>query len=184
MIFINPACNMAKSYDHVVKKFKLTWKVLKVVSNNATSMSQTFQVSCNYWAVSCYLYLHIFSICYFYMYSSIACSLNVKAETFKLWRRTNVKPVPTPRQKLFTIPACSGEFRVGGPEARLKRGALWWCHHNQPTVIITFDLPKIQSPKCMFLRLRQNWNSRRKCKRVFMIHNFESTESWEDMAKS
>ena len=73
---------------------------------------------------------------------------------------------------------------LGGPEARLKRGALWWRHHNQPTVIITFDLPKIQSPKDMFLRLRQNWNSRRKCKRVFMIHNFESTESWEDMAKS
>jgi len=51
-------------------------------------------------------------------------------------------------------------------------------------VIITFDLPKRESPKDMFLRLRQNWNSRRKCKRVFMIHNFENTESWEDMAKS
>ena len=51
-----------------------------------------------------------------------------------------------------TFNACSKSLSVvglglGGPEARLKRGALWWRHHNQPTVIITFDLPKIQSPK-------------------------------------
>ena len=72
---------------------------------------------------------------------------------------------------------------LGGPEARLKRGALWWRHHTQTTVIITFDLPKIRPPKGMFLRLRHNWNSRRrKCKRVFMIHNLENTESWENKA--
>ena len=59
----------------------------------------------------------------------------------------------------------SGRFWVGGPEARLKRGAFWWCHHNQPTVIITFDLLKIRLPKGMFLTLRHDWNSRRrKCK--------------------
>jgi len=27
---------------------------------------------------------------------------------------------------------------LGEPEARLKRGALWWRHRIQPTVIITF----------------------------------------------
>ena len=63
-----------------------------------------------------------------------------------------------------------------------QKGLLWWRHHTQPTVIITFDLPKIRPPKDMFLRLRHNWNSRRKCKRVFMIHNFENTECWEDKA--
>ena len=37
------------------------------------------------------------------------------------------------------VPTSSGGFRCGGPEARLKRGALWWRHHTQPTVISTFD---------------------------------------------
>jgi len=46
-----------------------------------------------------------------------------------------------------------------------------------------FGLPKLRPPKDMSLRLRHNWNSkRRKCKRVFMIHNFENSESWEDKA--
>jgi len=30
-------------------------------------------------------------------------------------------------------------WRLGGPEARLKKGPLWWRHHTQPTVISTFD---------------------------------------------
>ena len=34
-----------------------------------------------------------------------------------------------------------------GGRGKTKKGALWWSYHNQPTVIITFDLPKIQSPK-------------------------------------
>jgi len=33
----------------------------------------------------------------------------------------------------------SGGFKVGGPKARLKRGALSWHHRTQPTVISTFD---------------------------------------------
>jgi len=83
--------------------------------------------------------------------------------------------------KIYFI--ASGGFRVGGPEAKLKRGAFWWRYHTQPTVIITFDMPKIRPPKYMFLRLRHNWNSRRrKYKRVFMMHNFENTENWEDKA--
>jgi len=50
-------------------------------------------------------------------------------------------------------------------------------------MIITFDLPKMLPPKDMCLRLRHNWNSRRrKCKRVFRIHNFENTERREDKA--
>ena len=82
----------------------------------------------------------------------------------------------------FVSLLCSGEFRVGGAEARLKRG-LWWRHHTQPTVVITFDLPKIRPPKNTLLRQWHDWHSkRRKCKRVFMIHNFENTESWEDKA--
>jgi len=68
-----------------------------------------------------------------------------------------------------------------GARGKTTKGALWWRHHTQPTVIITLDLPKIRPPKNMFLGLRHNWN-RRKCKRVFMIHNFENTESWEDKA--
>jgi len=28
----------------------------------------------------------------------------------------------------------SGGFRFGGPEARLKKWALWWRHRTQPTV--------------------------------------------------
>ena len=66
-----------------------------------------------------------------------------------------------------------------GGRGKTKQGALWWRHHTQPIVIITFDLPKIRSPKDVFLRLRHDWNSRRKCKSVFMIHNFKNTESWE-----
>jgi len=30
-------------------------------------------------------------------------------------------------------------LRLGGPEARLKRGPIWWRHHTQPTVTSTFD---------------------------------------------
>jgi len=38
-------------------------------------------------------------------------------------------------------------------------------------------------PNDTFLRLQHGWHSRRrKCKGVFMIHNFENTESWEDNA--
>jgi len=88
---------------------------------------------------------------------------------------------------LFSNIACanetSGGFRVGEARGKTKKGALRCRYHIQPTVIITVDLPKIRLPKDMFLRLRHNWNRRRrKCKRMFMIHNFENTESWEDKA--
>ena len=39
------ACNIAKAYDHVIEKFKLTSKVTKVVSDNASSMVKAFQIS-------------------------------------------------------------------------------------------------------------------------------------------
>jgi len=42
----------------------------------------------------------------------------------------------------------SGGFRVGGTEARQKRGDLWCRYHTQPIVIITFDLPKIHPRVC------------------------------------
>jgi len=113
----------------------------------------------------------------------VGCSTKVSLDQTVL-RSACIKKVPTSQRAVTLDVVRSGEFRVGGGRGKTKKGALWWRHHNQPTVIITFDLPKIQLPKDMFLRLRQNWNSRRKCKRVFMIHNFESTESWEDMAKS
>jgi len=81
-----------------------------------------------------------------------------------------------PFWKCYAI--ASGGFRVGGARGKTKKGVLWWRHHIQPTVIITFDLPKIWPPKDMFLRLQHNWNSRRrKCKTVFTIHNFENSES-------
>ena len=60
--------------------------------------------------------------------------------------------VPTDKSFLYV-----GVYRVscpvvglglGGGEARQKRGALWWRHHSQPTVIITFDLPKIHPRVC------------------------------------
>ena len=74
-------------------------------------------------------------------------------------------------------------LRLGGPEARLKRGPLLWRHHTQPTVIGTLIKPKIRPPKDTLLRQWHDWHSRRrKCKRAFMIHNFEITESWEDKA--
>jgi len=79
--------------------------------------------------------------------------------------------------------ANSGVFKVGGLEARLKRGPLLWRHHTQPTVIGTLIKSKIRPPKDTLLRQWHDWHSRRrKCKRAFMIHNFEITESWEDKA--
>jgi len=39
------ACNIAKSYDNVIEKFKLTSKVTKVVPDNASSIIKAFQVS-------------------------------------------------------------------------------------------------------------------------------------------
>ena len=39
------ACNITKVYDDVIKKFKLTSKVTKVVSDNASSMVKAFQIS-------------------------------------------------------------------------------------------------------------------------------------------
>ena len=41
----NAACNIAKAYDDVIERFKLTSKVAKVVSDNASSMVKAFQVS-------------------------------------------------------------------------------------------------------------------------------------------
>ena len=38
------ACNIAKAYDDVIEKFKLTSKVTKVVSDNASSMVKAFQI--------------------------------------------------------------------------------------------------------------------------------------------
>ena len=38
------ACNIAKAYDDVIEKFKLTSKVNKVVSDNASSMVKAFQI--------------------------------------------------------------------------------------------------------------------------------------------
>ena len=43
----------------------------------------------------------------------------------------------------------SGGFKVGGPEARLK-GALWWRHYTQPTVIKHF----CSSPRYSHRRIR------------------------------
>ena len=39
------ACNIAKAYDDVIKKFKLTSKVTKVISDKASSMVKAFQIS-------------------------------------------------------------------------------------------------------------------------------------------
>ena len=39
------ACNIAKVYDDVIKKFKQTSKVTNVVSDNASSMVKAFQIS-------------------------------------------------------------------------------------------------------------------------------------------
>ena len=39
------AYNIEKAYDDVTEKFKLTSKVTKVVSDNASSMAKAFQVS-------------------------------------------------------------------------------------------------------------------------------------------
>ena len=36
----------------------------------------------------------------------------------------------------------SGGLRVGGGEARLKRGSLWWRHHIQSSLIRSFDQVK------------------------------------------
>jgi len=36
------ACDIAKSYDNVIQKFKLTVKVTKVESDNATFMAEAF----------------------------------------------------------------------------------------------------------------------------------------------
>ena len=38
------ACNIAKAYDDVIEKFKLTSKVTKVVSDNASSRVKAFQI--------------------------------------------------------------------------------------------------------------------------------------------
>jgi len=35
--------------------------------------------------------------------------------------------------KRYCLSAVVG-LGLGGPEARQKRGAPWWRHHNQPTV--------------------------------------------------
>ena len=77
----------------------------------------------------------------------------------------------------------SGGFKAGGARGKTKKGTLWWRHHSQPTAISTLIKPKIRPPKDMFLRLRHDWH-RRKCKRVFMKHNFDNTEKWEDKASN
>ena len=38
------ACNIAKAYDNVIEKFKLTSKVNKIASDNASSMVKAFQI--------------------------------------------------------------------------------------------------------------------------------------------
>ena len=38
------ACNIAKAYDDVIEKFKLTSKVMKFESDNASSMVKAFQI--------------------------------------------------------------------------------------------------------------------------------------------
>jgi len=60
------------------------------------------------------------------------------------------------------------DLRLGRPEARLKRGPLTTSsyYHGQWTVIRPFhDQPRIRSWDCY------DWHNR-KCKKVFMIHNF------------
>ena len=48
------AYNIVKSYDNVIEKFKLTWKVTKVESDNATPMDKAFQAYCNSCGLLCY----------------------------------------------------------------------------------------------------------------------------------
>ena len=48
------ARNIAKSYGNVVEKFKLTGKLTKVASDDATSTDEAFQVFCNSCAVLCF----------------------------------------------------------------------------------------------------------------------------------
>jgi len=48
------ASNLAKSYGNVAEKFKLTGKLTKVASDNATSTDEAFQVFCNSCAVLCF----------------------------------------------------------------------------------------------------------------------------------
>ena len=42
---MHTVCNIAKAYDDIIEKFKLTSKVTKVVSGNASSVVKTFQIS-------------------------------------------------------------------------------------------------------------------------------------------
>jgi len=77
-------------------------------------------------------------------------------------------------------PVCSAGLRVGGPETRLKR----WRH----LFLVNRDKTFWSSlgrgyAKDMFLRLRHD-RQNRKCKRVFVIHSFKNTESWENKASN
>jgi len=75
-------------------------------------------------------------------------------------------------------------LRLGGPEARPKRGPSDdIIMLSQPWYALLIK-PKIRPLKDTFLRLWHDRNSRRECKRVFMIHNFENTESSEDKASN
>jgi len=58
------AYNIVKSYDNVIENFKLTWKVTKVASDNATSMAKSFKpfATLVLYCVITYLF-----ISYFYM---------------------------------------------------------------------------------------------------------------------
>ena len=99
--------------------------------------------------------------------------------------RVMAKRVPATKRPAWALKAWDPIWNSRDPNrvGRLKRGPLWWRHHTQPTVISTLIKPKIRPPKDTLLRQWHDWRSRRrKCKRVFMIHNFEITESWEDKA--
>jgi len=90
------------------------------------------------------------------------------------------KKGPRHAEDVITSPTNNGGLRVRGTEAKLKRrpsdNVIILSQPRWSLLIKT----KIRPTKYTFLRLRHDWHSRRrKCKRVFMMHNFENTESWE-----
>jgi len=97
------AFNIAKSYDdNFIEKFKLTWKVRKVATDNATSIATAFQALCNFCDVFCYHHLHAFSFLLLFRVLFNWLLFNGKAKTFKLWEIAVVKPDLAPLQEPST----------------------------------------------------------------------------------
>ena len=75
----------------------------------------------------------------------------------------------------------SGGFKVGGGEARPKKGPLWWRYHTQSTVISTFDQAQGTATE-RYVPETTAWLTSQKKKMQKGVHDTQLWKhwSWED----